>query len=280
MAKGYWEIITIKAGAVEEKSKHFVAADPDSGKARGKTSAKKQKYNDENAARRLARLLNLNFKPGDTLLGLDYDDEHLAKVEERARKMQREAGDTDLTWADFIRKAAEHELRLCLDRVRRECKKQNMELKYVAVTSDMDGETGELVRIHHHLVIDRDCLEIFRKKWGKGRCVGKPIQQQKDLTAIAEYMVRQVRRVPNDKIYMPSRNLKQPTVFRRQVSGPAELRVPKGCELLYRAEYEPGWSGVQYIRYFRPTSKWPGCAPFPPSVAKTALRPGHFSFSE
>lgn len=250
--KGYWEIITIKAGNVEEKSKHFIATETAPVQKKGKTSEKKQKYNDENAARRLARLLNINFKAGDVLLGLDYDNKHLAKVNERAFKLRAEAGpDTELIWEDFQRMAAEHELRLCLDRVRRVCKKSEIELKYVAVTSDMDGDTGEIVRVHHHLVIPGECLAAFRNKWGKGRCVGKPIDQQDDLTPIAEYLIKQVRRVPDAKKYMPSRNLEQPKVSRRIASGDAELRVPKGCRLIFRGAYEPGWTS-QYIRYFRP----------------------------
>lgn len=250
--KGYWEIITVTSGVVEEKSKSFISSDPVKSIRCKKTSAKKQALNEKDCVRRMARSLNANFIPGDILLGLDYSENHYAAVEARARKLMAEAEEgCELSWEDYIRMAATHELTLCMDRVRRFLKKEDVELKYLAITSDMDGKTGEMVRIHHHVVIPRNCLEAFKAKWGKGRVKGKPIEQELDHTQIAEYLCAQVRRVPDAKKYMPSRNLKKPKVKRRIVPGNAELRVPKGCELLYRGAHEPGWTS-QYIRYFRP----------------------------
>ncbi len=249
-AEGYWEILTIRAGQVEEKTKHFVSASEARGR-RKKDKEKKDAMNDKSAVRRCARVIHANFKAGDILLGLDYSDEGLARVEARADKLMR--ADPELEREDAILQAAEHEARLCVDRVRRSLgKRERKALKYLIFTSDMDGETGEMVRVHHHLVIPRGYLRIFQKKWKLGRCKGKPLEQQKDYTALAEYLCRQVRRRPDAKKYMVSRNMNQPVVRRRAAIGNAELRVPKGCELLHRGEYEPGWSGGQYIRYFRP----------------------------
>ena len=249
--QGHWEIITIRSGEVEEKSKHFVAAEPDQTGERKKTSAKKQALNDANAARRAARWLNANFATGSVLLGLDYDDRHLQAVEARAKKLQETSPEE--SWEDLVLTAAEHELRLCIDRVRRKLRGTGVTLKYMAWTSDMDGKTGEAVRVHHHLVIPAACLEAFREKWGKGRCVGKPIQDE-DLSVLAGYLCDQVRRRPDARKYMPSRNLTEPTVSRRVAVSGAELRVPKGCRLLYRGAHEPGWTS-QYIRYLRRPEK-------------------------
>ena len=250
--KGQWEIITVRAGAVEEKSKHFIPNDPGERTRAKKTEARKQALNDAVASRRMARLIHANFTAGDILVGLDYSDTALEVLKKRAELYQQRAGEeTELEPEDFLRLSAEHELRLCIDRVRRLLGKEEIELKYIAVTSDMDGETGELVRIHHHLLIPRDCLEAFKTKWGKGRVVGKPLEQGLDYTQLAEYLCKQVRRVPDQKKYMPSRNLIKPTVSRRSAIGSAELRVPKGCTLLYRGAFEPGWTS-QYIRYYRP----------------------------
>lgn len=43
---------------------------------------------------------------------------------------------------DTMRAAAEHELQLMIRRVKRELDKLGLPLRYVAVTSDMDGDTG------------------------------------------------------------------------------------------------------------------------------------------
>lgn len=249
--KGYWEIITTVAGRVEEKSKTFIAADPVKGVKSKKTTARKQALNDANSARRMARSIHANFSAGDYLFGADYSDDALAAIERRARKLQAADDGSGLIWEDYIRMAADHELENYLDRVRRRLTKDGIALKYIAVTSDMNGKTGELVRIHHHLIIPRECLYAFKEKWGRGRTVGRPIEDEPDHTRIAEYLCTQVRRVPDQKKYKSSRNLKKPKVSRRVAAGNAELRVPKGCELLYRGPFEPGWTS-QYIRYYRP----------------------------
>ena len=248
--RGHWEILTIRAGQVEEKTKHFVSA-VEAGGRKKKEKWKKDALNDKSAVRRCARIIHANYRAGDTLAGLDYSDKGLKRVEARADKLQK--ADPALCRADAVLLAAEHELRLCIDRVRRGLPSEaRAGLKYLAFTSDMDGETGEAVRVHHHILIPRGYLELFRAKWTLGRCKGKPLEQQPDYTVLAEYLCRQVRRRPDAKKYMVSRNMVQPQVTRRVAAGSAELRVPKGCELLYRAEFEPGWSGGQYIRYFRP----------------------------
>ena len=67
---------------------------------------------------------------------------------------------------DAMRAAADHELQLVIRRVKRELDKAGVSLRYVAVTSDMDGDTGETVRVHHHLVVDRAARDAFRQRSG------------------------------------------------------------------------------------------------------------------
>ena len=38
---------------------------------------------------------------------------------------------------------------------------------YIASTSDMDGKSLEPERVHHHVVIEREALEICRRKWAR-----------------------------------------------------------------------------------------------------------------
>lgn len=153
-----------------------------------------------------------------------------------------------------VRKAAERELRLVLRRVKRELEKEGIPMRYVAITSDMDGSTGETVRIHHHLVVPAQAREAFRRKWAAlGGVDWSPLEEQDDYTAIAEYFIRQVRHVPDEKKYIPSRNLIRPQPRDRIAASGAELRVPRGGALLYRNEFRPGQP--QYIRYVLPDGR-------------------------
>ena len=139
-------------------------------------------------------------------------------------------------------------------RVKRELDKLGLPLRYAAVTSDMDGDTGETVRVHHHLVVDRAVRDVFVEKWaGLGGVDWKPLSPQMDYTPLASYLIRQVRRVPDHKKYISSRNLVRVQPKDRIAMSEAEVRVPKGGVLLFREAYHPGLS--QYIRYILPESR-------------------------
>lgn len=155
---------------------------------------------------------------------------------------------------DAVRAAAEHALRLVLRRVKWELAKAGIALRYVAVTSDMDGDTGETVRVHHHLVVPAEAREAFAEKWaGMGGVDWSPLSGQEDYTPVAAYLIRQVRRVPDAKKYVSSRNLVRPQPRDRVALTDAELRVPRGAKLLHRNEYKPG--RPQYIRYVLPEER-------------------------
>lgn len=262
MKEGYWVIRTYEAGAVGEKTKFWIQGPRPTSRSRRKEKSelKKLEQNEHSAQKQMARLINANFRKGDLLLGLDYSPDGMKKLEEhitessaRKREPEREPeGDR----MEQLRQAAERELRLCLRRVQRELAKEGAALKYIAITSDMDGDTGEAVRVHHHLVINREAREAFVRKWSElGGVDWSPLSGQPDYTAIAEYFLRQVRRIPDAKKYTSSRNLIRPKPKDRMVFSGAELKVPRGGQLLFRSEYKTGQA--QYIRYVLPEDKRP-----------------------
>ena len=192
-----------------------------------------------------ARLLNCNFRAcRDFYLGLDYSCEAIERLTDRAGESDR----------DSIYHAAEHEAGLFIRRVQRECKKQGIELRYLYVTSDLDGHTFEDVRVHHHMVVNAEAVEICLQKWYCGGTWAKKLRARSygDLTELAEYMIGQVRYFKGAKRYTPSRNLKRP-VARKPVKArdpEAELAVPRGCKKIWRGEYYHG--RPQHLRYYRP----------------------------
>lgn len=267
MKDGYWVVRTYESGIIGEKTKFWIQGARPKGKGRKKEKSdiRKQEQNEYSAVKALARLMHANYQQGDLLLGLDYSDKGLRKLEIYAKKINP---DFDSLSEDERRNAiwesAKHEASLCLRRVNREFAKLGLEsIKSITVTSDMDGDTGELVRIHHHLVVPAGCEEVFKSKWSKlGSVAWSPISKQADYTPIAEYLLRQVRRIPDANKYATSRNLVRPQPKDRVVVTDAELRVPKGGKLLHRQEYKTRYgrdgeiySQPQYIRYIIPENR-------------------------
>lgn len=257
MKDGYWVVRTYEAGQVGEKTKYFVLGDRTRrNRRKEESSIKKQEQNEYSAKKRLARLINANFTHGDILLGLDYSDASYKKLERSARKA---APDYDsLSEEDqlrCIREAAAQEMANYLRRVKRALEKEGRadELKYIAITSDMDGDTKETVRVHHHLIVPASCEHIIRMKWGHGGTYCKPLSKQEDYMPIAEYLIAQVRGTLNAKKFVSSRNLIRPQPKDRVAVSDAEIRVPRNCKLIQRAEYKRG--APQYIRYILPEKK-------------------------
>lgn len=261
MRQGYWVVRTYTAGGIiGEKTKFFVPGEKPAGKTRRKEKSeiRKQEQNEYSAIKRMARLMRENFSEGDVILGLDYSDSGLGKITDYAKKTNPQFDLlSEEEQQDLIYEAAQHEAVLCLRRVSRAAKAQGLELKYILTTSDMDGDTKERVRIHHHLVINRECVELFKAKWAKlGGVAYSPISKQADYTPIAEYLLKQVRREKNGNKYASSHNLIRPQPKDRVAQTDAELRVPKGAKLLYRQAYS-NCNGTnpyqpQYIRYIIP----------------------------
>lgn len=247
----------IKSGKTYEVMMFPVAPQtkPRKGRVRGATIARKQDANERACTKRFARMINCNFRSGDLLLSPNYDVE----------SMERVMRGVDLNDQNAVRRCAEHDLDLFLRRLKRELSKQGVELRYLAVTSDMDGDTGEIVRAHHHVLIGAESvrmeggiLYVGKKRladiWGRGSVDYRPLRDQADYTPVAEYLMRQVRRLPDARKYRGSRNLKKPVLVKEEIVYQSrELKVPRGCRLMHRAEYLPG--EAQYIRYVKENTK-------------------------
>ena len=257
MQEGYWIIRTYEAGDVGEKTKYFIPGTRPTGKIRkrDRDAARKQEQNEYSTQKRLAREIHANFTAGDLLLGLDYSDEGLEKIKAWARKKGLPIDSEDETERmNALWEAASHAQDNALRRVKRYLQKQGVELKAIYCTSDMDGETGEYVRVHHHLIVNAGVQEAFLKAWekyGMGGVAWTHLRaEQEDRTPLAEYIIRQVRRIPDAKKYRSTRNLVRPQPKDRIALSDAELRVPVGAKLLFRQEYVP--NRPQYIRYALP----------------------------
>lgn len=259
MNEGYWVIRTHRAGAVEEKTKFFVPGKrPDKKLSRKqKEKIKKQAQNEYSAVKRLARILNKYFSAGDIFLGLDYSADGMQKLDrwavDKGVPVDSLSGEE---LRDVRYEAADHELTNCLRRAQRRAKAAGVELKAVMTNSDLEwskkDECYKPARVHHHLVINKEALPFFEAAWkGMGRVDREPLYaNQEDRTELAEYMLRQVRKIPDDKKFRTTRNLPPIEPKDRIVHTNAELKVPRGGQLLFRNEYSR--NAPQYIRYIIP----------------------------
>lgn len=250
--RGYFMVRIIKSGRVTEKVKFWVSPNTKirKGRKKGATTARKQDVNERDGEKRLARKINCNFSKGDFLLGFTYDELGIQMLLEKAE----DATDMNQVWA-----AANNELSNLMKRIKRELDKMAIKPKYIALTADIDGATGEIARIHHHVVISGEGISVQDKQiyigkrpaeeiWKYGAVDYKGLWDQEDYTPLAQYLWKQVRRQPAAKKYKPSRNLSNPVlVLEEKQYTDKELATPKGAKLLHRNQYEPGMP--QYMRY-------------------------------
>lgn len=215
-----------------------------------KRAAKRASRAGDNAERQVARLLNQNFSEEQSVhLLLTYSDIGYGKLIDRAGRM----ADDDLTERDKLFRAAQKELENFVRRVQYAVG----DFKYLAVTSDMDGKSGEPVRLHHHLIIESETLEACRKKWER---IGLALERELyavngDMTPLASYLIRQVRHIPDNNRFTRSRNLEAPEITEPKETtryAENEIHVPNGALLLYRSPYSRGTS--QYVRFLAPSA--------------------------
>lgn len=203
---------------------------------KAKSGTDKREENARAAVRQFARVLNCNADPTWWFVKLDFSPKQHEKIF---------AGMDQ----DEILRETERQGSLFLRRLKRYAK--GFELKCAYTPSDMDEETGELVRPHLHVVISGVPEEAVRKSWKLGECTHmEHLYKQKDYTPLAAYMVGQVRSIPNLRKYVTTQNMEKPKIEDRVVTGDPtdEIRVQPGAKILDRTPYREDCRS-QYVRY-------------------------------
>ena len=236
---GYWVIRTYISGSIGEKVKYYVSGNkPERSKRRATSDVNKIEKNEKQSEKNLARILNTNFgSQGGVLVGLDYSDKAYKKLFSECKDIQE------------VNECAKHQASLCLRRVQREAKKRGIEVKAVVVTADLDGETKECVRVHHHIVVNKEAAELFGEKWKHGNSVDYEYlySDQKDRTPLAHYLMCQISHVRGGKAYITTKNLEKPKCIDRIAINGSEIALPKQSALIYRSAHAAGLN--QYVRY-------------------------------
>ncbi len=210
------------------------------GKRRGPMTEVQRRANNRQAERKLRRLVNANFGPGDLHIVLSY---------------ARRKGDAYRT-REEMRKDADRFLR----NLRKAFKQAGMELKYIHVM-----EIGEKGARHHHLIINHIDSRTIQNCWGGlGRVLISPLDGSGQYRKLAEYLLKYSNRtVGTDaelmgKRWSSSRNLVKPETERTVVSDRSffrsEAKVPAALAGRYYVDLETVEKGVNadgygYFRY-------------------------------
>lgn len=177
----------------------------------GNSSKRKIDANEREAVKRLARIINCNFKPGDLWLTLKYSDGRLP---------------TDIKDADKI-------IGKFLRNVRTAYKKETgKKLRYILCTSETSTKTGKKARLHHHLIMDRMAYEIICRYWPQAEISYSLLDGRGDHTALARYIVENFGGEAGRKRWSCSRGLEKP-IYTEPV--PVEsiegIKAPAGADV-------------------------------------------------
>lgn len=201
---------TCYAGDTVEICKYHASYNRAKGQPRQKrkkpTSEEQFKVNERQAEKKLRRLINHNFHPGDYHLTLSYKKELRPENKEGLKK----------------------DIRRFHNRVRKEYRKRGLPYKYIHVF-----EIGKRGAMHHHMVVNQIDIDILRKAWDKGRIKVSPLDDTGQYSELASYlikyssvMLRSENRLQG-KRWNPSRNLDKPKIVKKPVHRNTFQKVPR-----------------------------------------------------
>ena len=173
------------------------------------TSEAQKKVNQREAAKKLRRLMNTNFRDGDLLVRLDFFREQSPDGSNQMQSMMQK----------FIRK------------LRAEFKRLGKELKYIYVK-----EIGRRGGRHVHMVMSKCDTDILRKCWPHGGIHVDPLISNGQYRKIAEYFIKYAAKTEETegkligKRWYASRNLERPKVKKRIVSAHSFRRQVKNID--------------------------------------------------
>ncbi len=217
----------------------------------GSSSAAKIRANERSSVQRLARVIGCNFQAGDGFVTLKYDAGHypgsMSPGENVPGSEGYEKAAGDLT--RFLRK-----LKAAYRKV------TGKKLEAVWQTANYSPRRQAPARLHQHIVIPSDAVELARSIWplfgGEGTVIVKDLDGDPDRTRLAAYMVENVSgRTPGMKGWSGSRGLAQPVLSEpEEIGSVEELEAPKGAVVREVREVtdEDGLVVGKYLRYVLP----------------------------
>lgn len=192
------------------------------------SSEAQQRMNQKYSWQKLELMLAANFLPGDLVVTLTYDDEHLPPR----------------------RSAAEAKLKYFRQKLSAKRRTHGKELVMFWNTESKHGDG----RFHHHAVINTtgDDYNDILSAWGQGEIEISPLKIDKEhsYATLAKYMCKESRERVGQRVWSYTRNAKKFTVETFRVEADTPLNIPHGAVALEEASSRSEYGSFKYIKYY------------------------------
>ena len=220
------------AGALVKEVIYSRAAGAENPKVRAakrKVSTEAQELmNAKNSWQKLELMLAANFRPGDLVITLTYDDAHLPKSRDAALRQLK------------IYRAA-------LAAARRD---RGEEMRMIWSTENAhDGG-----RWHHHLVVNatgNDFAEVTRL-WPNGGDIEiqkLKVGREKNYESLAKYMCKEARERPGLRSWSYTRSCRHPEIEVFPVPDDTEITVPETAIILEEVSKRTDFAEIRFVKY-------------------------------
>ena len=229
----------VESGDVIEDILYLRSTERSPSDRKGKSADEKYLENLNRRIRDLTRLLNCNFTARDYFVTLTYSRVGYAKL--RADKPPK----TPAT--PYVYKAAEKEIHKLIERCRYHCAKEGVIFKCIYVTANINPDTNNRARIHHHVVVNCEAMETLKRLWRHGHVLVENVKNEVDHVRLARYMMDQVPYEKGHNNYGRTLNLEKPFITEHVLWNPYKvLTPPEGAIVLKQ--------GLNYLRFVRDKS--------------------------
>lgn len=225
----------ISAGPLVLEAIYPRASRWDSTRARGAkrklSSEAQQRMNAKYSYQKLELMLAANFRPGDLIVTLTYDEAHLPRTREAACAKLKA-------------------FRAKLSALR---KSSGSELLMIWASENVFS----FGRWHHHCVINAagEDYDALRALWGNGENMEirrLRIDKEHSYEALARYLCKEARERPGLRSWSYTRTCRQPEVETFAVPDDTPLQPPKGATVYVDARETNEWGSWRVVKYLAP----------------------------
>lgn len=197
---------------------------------REKTSEVMKRYNRKASVRKFELMLAANFRPGDVVGTVTYDDSSLPED----------------------RKAADRKFRYFRQKLAAHYKSRGVEMVVFWSTEHKHGDG----RWHHHFILPStgDDYDAIRAAWIYGDDIElKPLRvdKVKNYATLAAYYAKEAREQLGLRSWSYTRNAKKPVEEIDRVDDDFQLQTPDGVLVLEKTSIETPFGRFEYIKYLR-----------------------------
>lgn len=223
----------IVAGMLVQEAVYSRAGGRESPKVRAAkrkaSSEAQQRMNAKYSWQKLELMLAANFLPGDLVITLTYDNDHLPETR---------------TAANYRLK----QFRKTLSALRAD---RGQDFRMIWSTENKSSEG----RWHHHCVINAtgdDYAEILRLwVWGSDIKINPlKVNRDKNYESLARYMCKEARERPGLRSWSCTRSCAKPEIETFPVPDDTDISAPEGVTVLTDASLRTEYGEFHYIKYF------------------------------